>query len=67
MNDVSRSESRRWTLAINEHGSVVGQWQPGCEVVEVMPVAEHEAIVANLKREINLPAAREGLTLDLED
>jgi hypothetical protein len=51
-------DDRRWTLAINEHGSVVGGWAPGVECVEVMPVAAHEAEMARRSRVDHAEAER---------
>lgn len=43
---MSQSERWRVTVLVNEHGSMVADYGPGVRPLDVMPVAEHEALVA---------------------
>jgi hypothetical protein len=45
---------QRWTLYVNPQGSVVHTWQSGAEVVDVMPVSEHERIVDSINTRLAL-------------
>ena len=64
---VTSKESRRWTLRVcNACGGHHQHYHDGCvtQSIEVMPVAEHERIVADLRSALDAASRTLGRALD---